>query len=200
MAGIEAGAVAGKITGVFTVGALINAVMSLVFFAVFAGALIFLIKRMNWVSKALILKTTGAGGFLIKEDYIKRTKNTADNTYVYELIKEKAQIREISNNYVYPFKKNKGYVILVEGKDGYFTPLDISMDYVDDKGKVVPYLKPIDVDLRDWAYQKQTQKLEKYSVKTAWDKISPFATIAVVGIICVIMLHTTMKSMVGVMP
>ena len=74
------------------------------------------------------------------------------------------------------------------------------MDYRNSKGETIPYIKPIDVDLRDWAFQKQTQKLEKYTVKTVWDKVSPFMTIAITGIICVIMLHLTGKNIASMIP
>jgi len=151
---------------------------------------------MNWVAKAWILEKRGSGSLMAAEDFITR-KKCADGTYEYNLLKAKEPIREITLDHLYPLTKKKNATLLVKGDDGFYRPASLCLDYADENGMTQSYIKPIDVDLRDWAFQKQTQKLEKYTLKTAWDKVSPFLTIAVTGMICVIMLHLTMKNMTG---
>jgi len=194
------GMLAEKLTGFISLAGIMKFVMSIVVVILITGVGILLWKRMNWVTKALILEKRGTGGLIVTEDYIKRKKNQADGTYSYDLVKSREPIREITTDHLYPFGKNKNYVILVKGEDGYYHPTDVALDYRDSKGVTIPYIKPIDVDLRDWAFQKQTQKLEKYTIKTVWDKVSPFMTIAVTGIICVIMLHLTGKNIASMIP
>ena len=187
---------AAKITGAFSAAAIIKFVGGMIVVAVIAGVAILAFKRMNWVATAWILEKRGSGSLMASEDFISR-KKCPDGTYEYNLLKAREPIREITLDHLYPLTKKKNATLLVKGDDGFYRPSALCLDYADENGTPQPYIKPIDVDLRDWAFQKQTQKLEKYTLKTAWDKVSPFLTIAVTGMICVIMLHLTMKNMTG---
>ena len=194
MPGDYGGQLAEKLTGFVSIDTIIPFVEGLVLIAIICGLGIFFYKKQNWVCKAWILEDRGSGGKMGAEDYI-TAKKKKDGTTDYSFQKSKAPVRELTLNHLYPLNKRKNVGIFVKGADGYCVPADVVLDYVDENGDVKPYIKPIDVDLRDWAFKADAARGLKYNFETMMDKLKPFMTIAITGIICVIILHLTMKNM-----
>lgn len=166
-----------------------------VIFLVIAGLMVwFLMKRLLFWAETRIYVAGEHDIKEVKKDFIIKKKNKRTKEVEFILMKEKKAIEAITPECRYRMLK-KYHVPLIEGVDGEIRPATIALNYYDEKGKVIPYMQPVDKAKKDFIFSTAMEKQAKYVMKDTIEKIAPYATIAIVGIIIVLMIFVGGKYM-----
>ena len=160
-----------------------------VVYGIIISAVIFLILKYRGQSKVDVFLQTAAGPRVF-QNYIKK-KVEKDGRLTWWLVKKingkKYKIPDYTNDDLFVFGsrgKSKAYCYI----DGHDNVHMMAFGY-DDKQKI-PYLSPdIQRDQKVWYANEVQRDHENYRTRKWWETLAPYMTIAVTGVVIVIMMY-----------
>jgi len=213
-----------NITAGFSGPKFVYGIVQYMMYGVILFSLYKLAKFTKWKAKAIIIEQKGSDMGVAKEDFLMHTMNK-QGVMEWKLGRAKAVVRDIPENLLIPFKRKAMVFLIKGSDGIYryckmqfdkVVENKVCMDckYIFPKIKAneirchkckstrlgmrkdtVPMIIPIEKDWEEWIYRMVMGKADKYTVKTNAEVIAPFATIATVGIVCLLIIAYTYKKM-----
>ena len=213
-------------TGGFNAQVIVGATMKGIAWGLVGVLGYFAYRKSMWDTKAWIINQRGSDTGIAYEDYIYKKKNKGGDME-WRLRKGKCVVREIPEHLKMPFGKKAAVLLVrgTDGQLRYCQSNFMNVENIATcadcgfeisnklyksgvcpscKSKRIgfkkvrrPYINPVEKEWYDWMYHTVMKQAEKYTVKTTLEAVAPFMTIAVTGIICVIMLSLTFKQFTG---